>query len=1037
MRRFTRNWPRVLYVLVWLGCSSMASGAASSPAIRRANTRLLDWQLSGKVTSEKGETLPGVTVILKGSSLGTSTDANGNYFLKVPETAGTLVFSSVGTTTKEVPFTGPGVVNVALNDDAKALEEVVVVGYGTVKKSSVTAAVSKIENKTLNEIPAGRAETALVGRLAGVNVSQTRSSPGSAPLIRIRGAGSIDAGNEPLVVIDGFPGGSLGQINMNDVESIEVLKDASSAAIYGSRAAGGVIIVTTKRGKTGKPKFNFNAYYGMSKARLHDDWLSVDEYYNYAVRYQNREYAWIGGDPTLPVWNDPRRPGQYQVSDTVRRSANTIWQDAVTQVAPIQSYNLSVGGGTDNVKYYVSGVVLNEQGTVKNTDYKQYSLRTNLDVKINPVVSLGFLFNPSYATRRSAPTDMVSLVKYPNFVGIQRPDGTYPKARDYWGQNVTSQANPMAILEGTVINGYSLNNVGEAFVALDLLEGLRFRSSVGTNISYNTSERFQASFATNNGISSGLASDTRSINLINENTINYSKTFGTSHDFNALLGASYQRNTSRNAYMAAVPGSFNNDIIRTLNNAIIDPASTGTTKSEWGLISYFSRVNYGYKEKYLLSASIRADGSSRFGPANKWGYFPSASVAWRVSQEEFMKNIRVIDELKLRASYGTTGNFNIGDFDYLGRISSVLYAPGGILTKGQAQTSFGNNNLSWEKTNGYDFGLELGILKNRLNVTVDYYDKRTTDLLYNVSIPGITGFTSSISNVGDISNKGIELEIQSKNLTGALKWQTSFNLARNRNKVIDLGGVNERITTDAFGMSWLLRVGEPMFSYYGYRAIGVLQNAEQVKNTPVLVGSKPGNPIYEDMNKDGKIDSQDKVILGNFQPKLFLGMVNNFSWKAFDLSIAMQASLGAKIYNFENQYYQGNVLGAMRRSLVEGQWWSEQEPGDGKTPASALSQLNFQGASDVYIEDGSFLAVRNINLGYTLPGALVQKLKLGSCRVYASGNNLIFVTARNFHGYNPEGYTSGEIAGVGSRPGYNSGSEPVNRVVTFGINLSF
>lgn len=672
MKMFTQNWPRMLCFLVVLGCSGVVSRAASTPSVRGAKNRLLEWRISGKVTSEKGETLPGVTVILKGSALGTATDANGNYFLNVPETAGTLVFSSVGTVTKEVAFNGAGVINVALNDDAKALDEVVVVGYGAVKKSSVTAAVSKIDNKILDEIPAGRAETALVGRLAGVNVSQTRSSPGSAPLIRIRGAGSIDAGNEPLVVIDGFPGGSLGQINMNDVESIEVLKDASSSAIYGSRAAGGVIIVTTKRGKTGKPKFNFNAYYGLSKARLHNDWLSAEDYYKYAVKYQNREYAWIGGDVSVPAWGDPRRPSQYQVSDTVRRSANTIWQDEVTQVAPIQSYNLSVGGGTENVKYYVSGVVLSEQGTVKNTNYNQYSLRANLDVKINPVVSVGFLFNPSYATRRVAPTDMVSLVKYPNFVAVQRPDGTYPKAREYWGQNVTSQANPMAILEGTFINAYSLNNVGEAFMALDLLKGLRLRTSVGTNISYNTNDRFQASYATNNSISNGSASDTRSISLLNENVLSYNRTFGDAHDFNAILGASYQRNTSRNDYMAAVAGSFNNDIIHTLNNAIIDPASTGTTKSEWGLISYFSRVNYAYKEKYLLSASVRADGSSRFGPANKWGYFPSASVAWRVTQEEFMKNLPAINELKLRASYGATGNFNIGDFDYLGRISTVL-----------------------------------------------------------------------------------------------------------------------------------------------------------------------------------------------------------------------------------------------------------------------------------------------------------------------------------------------------------------------------
>ncbi|MGV3587318.1 MAG: SusC/RagA family TonB-linked outer membrane protein [Adhaeribacter sp.] len=1037
MKKFTNGWPYLACLLLLAGPGQEAT-ASSSVAAARAAVRLVDWEITGKVVSERGEALPGVTVLLKGGSVGATTDANGNFSLRVPETAGTLIFSYIGSLTKEVAFSGAGAINVTLSDDAKALQEVVVVGYGTMKKSSVTAAVAKIENKILDQVPAGRPETALVGRLAGVNIAQTRSTPGAAPLIRIRGAGSIDAGNDPLVVIDGFPGGSLGQINMNDVESIEVLKDASSAAIYGSRAAGGVIIVTTKKGQTGKPKLNFNTYYGVSKPMLHDDWVTGEEYYNYVVKYQNREFAWAGGDPSIPVWSDPRRPAQYQVNPIIKEEPQTIWQDEVLQRAPIQSYNFSVSGGTDAVKYYVSATHNGEEGILKTASYKFYGVRANVDVKVNKVINMGFLLNPSYAKRRDAGSLMVSLVKYPPFVAPRNPDGTYPKARDYWGQNVTSQANPNGILNGTFNTSSALNNVGEAYLGLELLKGLNFRTSVGTNISSGSSDYFQASYATNSGSTSGSASDFRTINLLNENTLNYNRTFKDIHEVSGLLGASYQQSTSRSTSLAAVPGSFNNDIIHTLNNAIINPAGTSSYREGWGLVSYFSRLHYAFKEKYLLSGSLRADGSSRFAPDNKWGYFPSASVGWRVSQENFMQNIPAISELKLRGSYGATGNFNIGNFSYLGGITSVNYSPNNVFSKGMAQTSFGNDKLKWEKTNSYDFGVELGLFQNRINMVLDFYDKTTTDQLYNVAIPAITGFTGTLSNIGEIRNKGVELELNTKNLTGDFKWSTFFNVSRNRNEVVSLGGLQERTVTDTYGMSWLLRVGEPMFSYYGYKTIGVLQNAEEIKNTPVLAGSKPGNPKYQDVNGDNKIDPQDRVILGNFQPKLFLGMSNDFAWKNFDLNITMQASLGAKMYTFENQSYQGNVLGAMRRSLVETQWWSPVEPGDGKMPAAALSQLNFQGASDIYIENASFLSVRNLNLGYTLPVGIAEKFRMNSLRVYTSINNLLMVTDKNFHGYNPEGYTAGEIGGVNSMPGYNgNGSEPINRVFTVGLNVSF
>lgn len=1020
-----------LYLFAWL--LSMAIPLCSPQLVFAQETR----EIKGTVLDGQTQTaLPGVTVIVKGTKTGASTDNKGQFAIRATATD-ILVFSFLGYDKTEQAVGNSPHLAISLQPAKTTLNETVVIGYGVVKKTSVTASVSKVENKILDQMPAGRPEAALVGRLAGVNISQTRGTAGTAPLIRIRGAGSISAGNDPLIVIDGIPGGNLGSVNMNDVESIEVLKDASSAAIYGSRAAGGVILVTMKKGVAGKAKFNFNGYAGLSKAMVHDDWLTGQEYYDYAVKYQNREFAWAGGDVSIPVWGDPRRPAAYQVSDTIRKGTPVNWQDAVLETAPIQSYNLSASGGTDKVSYYVSGTYKDEQGTLRNTWFKTYGVRANVDVKASKVVNVGFMLNPSYSKRRFASVDVANFSKYPSFVQEQRADGTYPKARDYWGAVVSGQLNPLATLDGTEYYGSTFGNISDMYIKLNLAKGLSFRSSFGTNIAYNQADRFQASWANGGGQNSGGQDKSSTINLINENVLSYNTTFKGGHDFSAIAGMSFQRNDGESSSYSAVPGSYNNDIIHSLNNALINPAATIVSKSSWGLVSYFSRVNYAYKDKYLLSASIRTDGSSRFGPDSKWGYFPSASVAWRVKQEDFMKHVNFVSDLKVRASYGVTGNFNIGDFAYLGKMKDAIYAPDNTIAKGQAQGNYGNPELSWEKTKGIDLGLELGVLDNRLSFVFDYYNKHTNDLLYEVAVPITTGFTSGLSNIGQVSNKGIELEITSKNIVGKFNWTTSFNYSKNTNRVEDLGGVQERITNDQYGMSWILRVGEPMFSYYGYKTVGVLKDANDVANSPVLAGSKPGNPKFQDTDGNKVINASDKVILGNFQPKGLFGMVNNFSWNSFDLSIAIQASLGAKIYNFENEYYQGALVGAMRRSLVETQWWSPTDAGDGKMPASALSTLSYQAGSDVYIEDASFLSVRNVNLGYTLPASLMEKLRVNSCRVYFSASNLLMFTKKGFHGYNPEGYTNGEISGINSKPGYNTGSEPLNRVYALGFNFNF
>lgn len=979
--------------------------------------------------------LPGVTVFIKGTQTGASTNAEGHFTIRAAS-GDVLSFSYIGYDKKETAIGNRNTIFISLPQSKTTLNETVVIGYGAVKKSSVTASVAKVENKILDQVPAGRPEAALVGRMAGVNISQSRGQAGSAPTIRIRGIGSISAGNDPLIVIDGIPGGNLGMINMNDVQSVEVLKDASSAAIYGSRAAGGVILVTMKKGVAGKPKFNFNGYAGLGKAIVHNDWITGDEYYNYAVKYQNREYGWVGGDVSLPVWGDARRPAAYQVSD-VLKTGHVVWQDAVMRTAPIQSYNISASGGTDKATYYVAATYKDEQGSMVNTWFKTYGIRANVDVQASKVVSVGFMLNPTYSKRRYNPSEIPNYSKYPSFVDVQRPNGTYPNAREYWGAVVTGQVNPMATLQGSEYYGSSFSNIGEAYLKLNLAKGLSFRSSVGTTMDFSNRDEFQASWATSAAKNSGTDITTNNINILNENVLSYNTTFKGGHDLSAIAGASYQRNDSKAVNLYAVAGSYNNDIVHTMGNATLAPNSN-TVKSKWGLISYFTRVNYGYKDKYLLSASIRTDASSRFGPDNRWGYFPSVSAAWRVKQESFLKDFRVISDLKLRASWGVTGNFNIGDFQYLGLMGNTFYSPGNVVSKGQAAVSYGNSQLGWEKTKGIDLGGELSVLDNRISIVFDYYDKRTTDLLYSMPVPATTGFGTTMTNIGEIRNRGIEFEVNTRNIVGKFNWQTSFNYSRNRNTVEDLGGVNNVIIADpSSNMNWILRVGEPMFSYYGYKINGIYKDAADVAANPGIAGSRPGNPKFEDTDGNKKIDANDKQLLGNFQPKAILGMVNNFSYNNFDLSIAMQASLGAKMYNYENQFYQGALLGAMRRSLVENQWWSPSDPGNGKVPASALNTLGFQTMSDAYIEDASFLAIRNVNLGYTLPETLIRKLRVTNFRVYLSASNLFIFTKKEFHGYNPEGYTKGEVNGVASMPGANYGAEPISRIYALGFNFNF
>lgn len=1012
----------LLLGLITIGCLPGLSAQSVSGIVRSAG----DNQPS-----------PGVTVQVKGASNGTTTDAEGGYKLSNVKPDDSLIFSFVGFQKKVVGVNGRTNVDVTLTPTISSLSQVVVVGYGTQNRASVTSAIASIENDKLDQIPGGMNGMALAGRLPGVNITNPQNQPGNPPTITIRGTGSISAGNSPLVVIDGFPGGSLANLNMNDVKSIEVLKDAAAAAIYGSRGSGGVIIVTTKSGRIGKTKFNVNAYYGVNKPIGFDDWITGEEFYDYQVKYKNRDFYNAGGDTTLPIWGDPARPATYQVNPVIKEGSY-IWQDIVLRPAPIQNYDLSASGGTDKVQYFLSGGIEDQQGALIQTWYKSYSARAKLNVKINDFLTAGIILSPFYSKRRLPSLGIEAMSKTAPFVSPDRnPDGTWPRPLDYWGTSVSAQVSPLATINGSSFYSSVFNNLGQAYLKVNLLEGLEFKTSLDVDYTLNQSERFQAPYATANNTSSGSASNQTISNVISENFFSYNKSFANKHNFNAILGASFQKSRTYTMSMTAIRGTFNNDIIETLNNAQID-ANSYTSKTQWGLTSYYARVNYNYLEKYYLSGSYRIDGSSRFGANNRWGKFPSVSAGWRISQEPFLQNNNVIDELKLRASYGEVGNFNIGDFQYLAGIGSVNYSPDNKLNTGEAPTNIGNPDLRWEKTKSLDIGMDLGLFKDRLNFILDFYRKRTQGLLYQVNIPSVTGFSNSLTNTGDIQNQGIEFSINSKNFTGGFKWNTTFNFTYNENKVVRLAeGLDEVINTHSRGMGWILRVGDPMFSYYGYKLIGVFMNDDDLNKYPALPGTKVGNARYQDTNGDGKIDDNDKVILGNFAPKYILGLVNDFSWKGFDLSITLQSSLGAKLYEEENLFYEGPTVSAMRRSLVDHQWWSPSAPGDGMSPSTALSDLAYVANSDYYLENASYLMLRNVNLGYRFPASLIKGIKLDNLRVYVSASNLLVLTAKGFHGYNPEGYTLGGISGIGSFPGYNQGAIPLNKSFVVGINLNF
>jgi len=1044
-------------------------------------------KVSGTVTDSNNDQLIGVNITIKGSKTGTISDFEGNFSLQVADSKAVLVFSYIGFKTLEVPVGSTGVMKVVLEEDSKLIDEVVVVAYGTQMKSHLTGSVASLKNERLDEVPVSRIDQALQGKMAGVQINNTKQEAGESPVVRIRGMGSISASNEPLVVVDGFPViDGLSMVSMADVESIEVLKDAASAALYGSRAAGGVILITTKQGNIEKPRYTFKMYSGIRTGLRLPERLDADKYVNLLAQeaqLRAMDPAVDGVNMKFDLTNDADRAG-YLIQKYYLDQPTDWVAEALRKYGTMENYTLSASGGNKSVKYFISGNYSVEDGIMRKSSYDRYNFRARLDVNLSKKISFGINISPTYSQTERPAANLNDYMRFPSWLPIRhnqataaltgRVAGEYAQPTDFigfslsgigineelWhvtGVNVSGSAvmSPVSKLEriSDIQDEYRMQN--NAYLTINFTPELQFKTSNGAFASYRERNQKAQTSANRAGEPNSLNRQTTlRTNWLSENTLNFQKKTG-DHDLGVLLGFTAEKSTSR--YNRIIATNFPDELMLSLNLAsqiLLDaPGASGTTSFYYteSMMSFLGRVTYALKDKYLFSGSFRSDGSSKFAEGHRWGTFPSASAGWRLSEEGFMKSYDWLSNLKIRASVGLTGNNNIPQYAYMNTINTSNYVFGGgtgTLTPGMSANSdvLGNNEITWEQTQEANFGIDLGLLNNKYNLSVEYYNSNTIQLLLQQPAMFITGHQNYWNNIGKVNNQGIEIELKTTLFDAKkFKWDITGNLSTNKNTLLSYGGKEYEDNFGERNEVYRAIVGQPSIQYFGYKSDGVYTTFQEVAAALALTDEngvpfnytkyvpKVGGLKVVNTNGDNAINPDDRIVLGDPFPDFTWGITNNFKYKDFDLSFLFQGVQGVTIIN-GNIHYNEQLRSNAR--YLENRYVSPNFPGDGKTVYSNTTAGGDLILSDYALEDGSYASLRDISLGYTIPRRTVRKLGIRSVRGYFSGQNLIYFMASDYRGINPEArFNSGYSSPL--KDGYQRGAFPLHRTFTVGVDIAF
>ncbi|MDR2969536.1 MAG: TonB-dependent receptor [Tannerellaceae bacterium] len=987
--------------------------------------------VTGKVFDEKREPIIGASVLVKGTTNGAVTDFDGNFSLEVPTNA-VLQVSYIGYLSQEVPVGNQTALQIVLREDTKALDEVVVVAYGTQKVRSVTGSMSRMSTDELADMPVSNVGQKLQGKFSGVQIYQANGEPGAGLSFRIRGQASLSGGRNPLFVIDGFPSAiGLEELSPDEIETITILKDAASAALYGSRAANGVVLITTKAAKSGKTNIELSAYFGMTHVgdRGKPDVMNAQEFAQFKKEYYEDAALYEGYDKGVPA--------AYQNPQSL--SDGTDWFDLLLRDAVAQNYNLSLTTGTEKVKSSVNLNYNKEEGVLLETYTERFSARSNNVFQATDKLTFGLNLSGSYRTGQLTE----GLGNGRNIIGsafLMDPqlkhineDGTYPIA--FAQPGMFANPNYYLVLKKQKHPRKQMRGTANAYMNVELIEGLQYRLSANANLGSDLRERWVPSdvngamFSAPPNPAIGWQQNNVYTNWLIENTLSYQKTIAEKHNIDLLAGYTAQKTWSNQARITA--NNYPDNEIPWWGVASSIVGNNGGI-DEWAMLSYLGRINYDYAGKYLLSVSLRRDGHSRFGPNVKWANFPSVSAGWIISDESFMKPLDWMSYLKARASYGEVGNAEIGNYTYLATADMSNYVFNGAIAPGRALIRIGNDFLTWETTKQLDLGIDIGLYNDRIFLVYDYYRKTTDGMLYQTDVPQQTGFGNIQSNLGELRFWGHEIGIETRNFVGDFKWNTSLNLTFNRNKAINLGTNDAPIGGNMNQTDWnRTEVGRPLGQFYGYIFDGVYMTEEEFQAGPKHAFSMVGTARMKDLNGDKIIDMSDRTFIGDPNPDMIYGITNEFSYKNFDASIVMAGAVGGDIIDATMEWTE-NIDGVFNvRKEVAERWRSPENPGNGNIPRTRTGTTElFRFNNSRWVFDGSYLSVKNLTIGYTLP--VKPNSYVNGLRVYVSGQNLLTLT--NYHGMNPEVSNNGND---GLRQGVDNSSYPVASVYTVGVNIKF